>query len=1175
MHEVYCYQFFCFYLFITIDNWELSFMSRRYTLEDLHRMSWQEFETAAVDAVRRLYSKYDINLTETPFSKDGGRDGEAHHVLAVGLSPDLAITIKVFLEIKKRKNKNVGKSDLGSHVVDAFANRATKIIFITNREFTEPLLGWLESFCGPLNIQFSLVSGNRLLTWLNAPEEASSFEALALDNGQAAGKTSFNGDERSIQGQLTYTLDSNEGIGGTAPCRVRSDRPVFAIVDLIVGKEVTPFHSVVEIVPKKPGTVTIHRVGERNSSVIFSPGDRQRWVFAIWPGTAGRWDASCFEIILRDPQVPLVVKQTNVFHVPEQGLGVVLAESQNAAETAMRRSFEIWRIQGGLSLRFLLSPGGVGKSFIVGRLRKEWQAQGVYEVLLDGETVGDDVKLIERTFSSLFPFPKSPFNNEVRPALVRWLEGLNLSPEACEILANDLCCPSGLQPSNYSVSLRAQIFAALLAEASAAGGLVFVLEDLHKVSPSTISLLGEALMLLRGRGRGNIFALLTSRPARETGTPDITADWLARLKELSAMADDAVDNIYPLSKQDAYKILYQTTPSLEDVHVRQIVEQVGTIPFNLREAFLYLRQIGVLQVLGSDDRPVLSNPEKLCHLLEHEGLDRVTRRRLEVFFRDQPHWLRKLMEAGACYGRQFPFLTAAEAVSVSDWDEAMDAIGEAARWSLMALSSDQRENLEFDHDMVRAAILALLPDIRRRELADALLSLMESYEEPSRMAGLAYQAGHADKAFDLARLAAREQRKRGRPADALKANHIALLTLDPNWAEFNKRSSSWVDIGIQSSPVCRRIFSDWRERDTIALAVLRDNLQCLGSASSGSSGLSDAILTEARMLSQRLVDQLSNASLIAMEGRLLFERNDIEKATSLHEEAERIFAAVTTGRSADRAENLVRLAICLRQTGRIEESLKTLNHALKYRARSDWNLLNKVLSNTGAAYLRTDWDKVRHYWERQLRSARLHGLVLREAHALVGLSFINLFDGRRSEGRQQAETSLEIAKMHGLDNTRLRCDLNLSVSSLIDGSIEAALNYLNEAESIAIQHQIGRRLWRVYANLATAHELNGDMERARVRDLHTLNSLGTEAWSSDDVLRRGRNLLPVINVAFRAILAPELYRPVFDRGLQPETALAVQELAGRIASGEQGPFGGVLLKYLVEINGIRRFLLTE
>src|ERR1700682_1800270 len=248
-------------------------MPGQYTLEDLHRMPWQEFETAVVDVVRLLYSKYGIEISKTPYSHDDGRDGEAQHILAIGLGPDLAISIKVFLEIKKRTNENVGKSDIGSHIVDAFANKVTKVIFVTNREFTEPLSRGLDEFCGPLNIQHSLVSGRRLLEWLNGPVDVS-VEASAFHDLQRAGEASSNGESRMIHGHLTHTLDPNEAIGWSGPCTARSDRPVFAIIDLRVGEEVAPFDGIVDLVPKQAGAATVHRVGGRNTPVIFSPGDR-------------------------------------------------------------------------------------------------------------------------------------------------------------------------------------------------------------------------------------------------------------------------------------------------------------------------------------------------------------------------------------------------------------------------------------------------------------------------------------------------------------------------------------------------------------------------------------------------------------------------------------------------------------------------------------------------------------------------------------------------------------------------------------------------------------------------------------------------------------------------------------------------------------------------------------
>ena len=135
--------------------------------------------------------------------------------------------------------------------------------------------------------------------------------------------------------------------------------------------------------------------------------------------------------------IPIRIEATNTFYVPEQGLGAVLAGTQAVVEKTLQRSLDKWKTNGGISLNFLLSPGGLGKSFVVGRLRKEWQSQGFREVVLDGETVSDDVRLVQRTFAILFPFPKSPFDDSAKPALEQWLKGLNLSPEACETLAAD------------------------------------------------------------------------------------------------------------------------------------------------------------------------------------------------------------------------------------------------------------------------------------------------------------------------------------------------------------------------------------------------------------------------------------------------------------------------------------------------------------------------------------------------------------------------------------------------------------------------------------------------------------------------------------------------------------------------------------------------------------------
>ncbi|WP_321472889.1 restriction endonuclease [uncultured Paludibaculum sp.] len=1150
-------------------------MPREYTLDDIHAMSWQEFESVAVNAVRRLYRNYGIDINKTPYSHDGGRDGEAQHVLAIGLGPDLAITIKVFLEIKKRDATNVGKSDLGSHVVDAFTQKVTKIIFVTNREFAEPLSKWLDDFCGPLGIQYSLIAGRRLLEMLNGIGDLS-IASPSTERPPPAGSLPFASRASKITGRLTFSLHPNDSTGWSGPCIARADRPVFAIVDLDVGDAVSPFHGLIRLRANRPGTAALRSM-VRNRPVLFSPGERQRWVFAVWLNAPGQWDSTCCDILLEPSAVGLEVRFTNVIHAPEEGLAAASSGSQGQAERAISSSLKVWHQGGGVAMRVLIAPAGLGKSFIVGRLRREWQGYGLHEVMLDGETISNDAQLIERTFSTLFPLPMGPFDQSFQPALEGWLEHLDLAADVCKRLSAELCRSGGLHSGHCDPRLRAELLASLIAEAGGeGGGLVFVFEDLHKVSPSVLSILSEGVCYLRSRGRGNVFVLATSRPSSEAGAQDLTASWLRRLQVLSALAEDGIDTLHPPSEGDAHEILRATIPTLATTHVRRIIEQVGTIPFNLREAVLYLRQLGIVSALEPNGRPVLLDPSRLGLLLEHEGLHRATQRRIEVFFRDRPDWLRRFVEAGACWGRQFSYTRVAGALGVSVQTETPHQVSDCARWSLLALSPDGREHLEFDHDLVRASVLELIPDLRRRELAELLLEHSQDDDDNARRAGLAYQAGRADEAFDLSRSAARQQRAAGRPADALRANHIAILTLDSNWGRFHARNSAWVDIAIQAAPACRRKVADWQERDKEALAILRDNLDCLGTLSAGSSNLSDALLSEARLVSQRLGDQAASASLLATEGRLLFERNELLRAAARHKEAETAFAEIGTDQSKDRAENLVRLAICQRQLGHIGESLGTLRRALKYRVKSDWTLLNKVRSNTGAAYLLSDWTTVRHHWERQLRSAKVHKLPSREAHALASLSFINLFDGRPSEGRRQAEEALEIARRHALDNTRVRCDLNLSVYFLLTGNAEAALSHLNEAEALATQHQIDRRLWRVYANLATTYELLGDLEQARARDVQTLLSLGARTWPVEHLLKRGRHLLPLLNVALRAPAAPQLYGSVFESCLPPDVGGLLGKLATKLTAGQRpSELGEVLLKYLLEVGGKRRFLLTE
>lgn len=1135
-------------------------------------MPWERFEKLAVDTVRRLYGRYGISVEETSLVHDGGRDAEAHHVLAVGIGDDMSIVIKVFLEVKSRSTRSVDKTDVGSHLIDAFSQKVTKVIFVTNFRFTDTLYNWIRDFCAPLNIQYSLISGERLIELLAeaespspSPPECESLVAPGLHSPL---------DHRCVTGTVTYTLDPCDSVSSQAKCVVRNDRPVYALVDIHVGEGVSSFKTTLEMHSVELGAAEIYcQQYCAKEPVLLSPGERIRWVFAIWPKRCGNWGGESFSFVLRGFSGRALFSSTNYFQVSERGLTPSMVGSHVRIRRDLDEALNAWANLNNTALRVLMAPGGAGKSFLVGGLRRDIQAMGMRELVLDGETIFSDSVLLSRTFTALFPFPKKPFEESFKPALLRWLETLGLAPEIGELIAQDLCGAGRLQADGYNPTVRAQLMATLLAEASRCRGLLFVFEDLHKVAPSVLSLLGDVFSRLHSTGQGSVFFLLTSRPSSIGKCRDHAVEWLGRLQKISALAEDALLYLEPMSESEAGELLQLTAPTLSAPQIKRIIQQIGTTPFNLREAMLYLLQLGLLEDLGGGISPVLTDPIKLWRLIEHSGLRSSTKQRLEVFFRDQPTWLRSMLEAGACYGRQFPSCETARAAMIPTGLEHHDFLEDCARWSIAAPSPERYDSIEFDHDLVRVAVLEQLPGTRQRHLADKLLSELAVNDNLGILAALAYQAGRADDAFNFSRSAAAEARKCGRPVDALKANYIALLMVDPAWAGHHQSDGTWGDIAIQLAPPTRRQFKGWKERDQEALSILLDNLHSLGAVTSGSSGVSDSILTEAQIVASRIGDHGCRASLTAMEGRMLFERNQLSDALARHEDAERTFEKLGFTPSAERAENLIRLAICLRQNGQLEDSVAALGRALKHRPKKAWTLLNKVRSNLGALYLRSDWDKVRYHWERQLRSARVNKLFSRQAHALAGLSFVNLFDGRIAEGRRQAEEALSLAQQLGMDNTILRCDLNLSVAWLIEGNPDAALQCLMEAEHIAIQHNIGRRLWRVYANLATTWELLGQSEKALACDLQALISLGATSWEPESLDRRSKELMPLLNIISRSELAPNIYAPLLAR-LSTTAIDVIRELAASLNS-DNSRLSQSVGKYRIQFNGIARFLVTE
>jgi tetratricopeptide (TPR) repeat protein len=455
--------------------------------------------------------------------------------------------------------------------------------------------------------------------------------------------------------------------------------------------------------------------------------------------------------------------------------------------------------------------------------------------------------------------------------------------------------------------------------------------------------------------------------------------------------------------------------------------------------------------------------------------------------------------------------------------------------------------------------------------AGALYAELEGDAQDALLARIAYQAGFPDEVLAHANRAKKEARANERLDDVVELNQLAIQTLDPELATLSLPDPTAelgfrIDSAVRFATPLRPAGLSESEVDHQVLALLIENLDCLASIGSGSSGLSESTLTEAAMLAQRRRDPMAMARLSNLEGRLSFERDDVERSLQLHRRAEEMFERAGGGRLRARVENLIRLAICYRTLGEHERSLDELRRAMHMVPRGEWSLFNTIRNNVGAVFLKRDWSIARRQWEKELAHARRHGLERRTAHALLGLSFLDLFEGDLEGGAAKSRLGLTITDRLHLDNQHVRAALNLSVYCVLMRNYDEALAWLQDGERIALQHQIGRRLWRVVANLATVHELRGEPELSAIRDRQVLNLMQGDASAPPPMY--GRQVLALVNVILRRDAGIGSATPL--PALPPESF----EYA-RIAASRSGRLPDLMSNYCVELPVGPRFLLTE
>lgn len=1148
------------------------------SLESLANLTWEEFEIFSLEVIKAIYKDLGIEFFHTRFSHNDGNDGNAEYVVGIGNEKDLQTAIEIWLELKSRKKRDILKTEIESHLIDASSNRVHTIIFVTNKSFNKNIEDWLDKFTSRSGVRYKLFNGEKLLKFA---------DTLFAKNRNVAISEKHDLKKRSLSVEGWFSLIPNDersknqrGMNVTS----KADRPAFLNFDISVDGEDSPFYvnfHVKSIDSKKD--IVIHPYNSVDlTNKICSPGDSYRQTYVCWPGK-GVWHGRDFKIEI-DTKEDISIN-TNV-HGSFRSIGLTLEdteiESHEYTYNSLVTIVKQWLEQDLFQFAIIKAPAGLGKSKIVGRIRRYWHAYQAKEIYIDGEIIKSDTEMIEEILRQLLPFPMKSLSIESKESIKKWLAKIGVNSKHLESISEFLCNSDCSSIETLTNLEKVDITSSLLTNKACLEKLVVIIEDLHKVSVSLLSLLSSIANRIRWFGDVSLMILATSRPYPNI-TIDMRREWLIEFSSLLGDERCHTLEIDILKQNEAIKILQKTVPTLEISHCDAIISIVGTIPFELREAILYLHCKGVLET-DLDNVLVLANPTRFDLLVNSETLTKATQLRIDILYENQASWLKAFLIAGAIYGRQFPIKPICEITGVNDTDNLDCVIDICARWNILVFSSSEADWLEFDHDLVRREILQSSAQRTKSKIAASLYDYAKKnvHIGENNMCRFAYIAGKAEDCLMIAKKIAESNKKKGRMLDVIEANEIAIRVIDPSFVKGNINDKysfigTIIDISIHTTYSFSLKEINQSTRYQMVLDLLVDNLQCLSSISSGSAALSEAIITEARLLSSKLERNNTTAELLMFEGRMWFERDRVELAKKCHVQAEEIFDSSSDYQIKLRIENLIRYAICLRSEGEIDKSLQTLMQALRLRSGVDWNLMCKIRSNVGAAYLRIDWAKTRHHWEKQLACAQQNNIVTREIHSLASLSFVDLFEGKLSEGLKKAERGYSLAEELSLHNQIIRLALDISVHAIITGKLEKAKNYLLEAEQIGIHHKIYRRLFRVLANLSTVYELLDRPNDCYARDLQVLRLLiennNTICDNKSSTHISGKKLLALTNIQLRGI-ENEKYKPLLEE-ISNFAGNGVDYYSQLVLKGDQKRLPSLLGNYCITLDCGPRFLLSE
>ena len=1152
------------------------------------QMTWKEFEDYVVEVLSCYYKKHGLQMHKTPYVNDGGKDGYASFLIAPTnfseVGSELSHETLFWAEVKKRTKASVNEGDIGGHVILALDHYVHKLIFVTNGSFTERAKNTCAKVGRRLNMSVAFIDGAGLL------QLADNLQFPLVDTTPLVMGAPQNNikkqDYMSVKTGFVSHQDHDLFSDGTL--HAEPGEIIFWVC------EVSGFSS--------KGGVTVEPIVNAHDESFLSVNclskdivkiditdSIYRITYSVWTNYPGEYSCKDIFVDLKTSNgMPVQYSSSNtILKVRHSILDNGLLFKRKQVVDSITTDFNILSDTGGVRGCLLEAEGGAGKTFVINKVRQKLLSQGLFELYLDGAQHRAASDVIQSLVQQSFPIPTDISINIDPVALQKWLSNENAPGISNDKLADDLLSiMSGHLESRLEPQYSASALASTLSKSSNASPILIVFEDLHKVNPSVLNFLEKLFSQLSVRKQGCVYFLFSTRPMTD-GDKEEQGKWFKALGELCCSQEKFQHHyLSSLELDEALQLLKKSLRGLSDFEALSIIEQVGTNPFYLKESLLYLRSLKVIDgdaALGS----FVSDYAGIEKAVSSKTLQSASRKRLELLIKDKGELFRDFLLTCACLGKFFSLEMATAAFPNLDQRKIFRIItiferSDILRFSNLAYSLGN-ENCAFDHDLVRLAVFQSVGSFHVMQVAGKLIDKISSIEETNLLFRLSYLANRSSLCLDTLDALIRRAAETRRHQEALEYS-LAMAAITLNTSDFFGKADFLLpylkriddSLGFVNIPK-----EDHSIHDEKLLEILASPLEQMDKIGIFPDELSSRLITLGAMNAEKYSTTNHKSLFKFYEGRLRFGQSNYDAATELFRAAEKYWPKAKGARSKLLSDIRMRIAICERHLGRLDNARMEMRRALSLRNGVDWSLFEEVAASLGAIYMYEDQDQARRYWLKGLKVAQRTGDQHQVAHFLNDIGHLDIMLNKYEDAEKSIDKALVVAEKHGVLKESIRSGIFYGCINIAKNKTEAATIALTKAENEAFTQHNLRRLWRIRANLATIAEIEERIKDAYIKDRQSLAHMpiANELEKvNGSFKRRTRVSGALVNIVFRYRRFPELYKSF--KNLIGKEAWEYAEGLHQVLSSDPedlgDKLGGIACLYKpVGNHGLRRFLLTE